>query len=86
MAFTTVDFVDVSAAVVDSVVLLLYHRMFPNGGNWSRFVNPFCGRTAGFLGFTTGRPHACDVLWIGVFGRGVRRSRYISALSVLLRV
>ncbi len=44
------------------------------------------GAGLGCFGFTVGFPHACDVLWPKVFGRGVRRSRHISALSVLLCV
>jgi hypothetical protein len=55
-ASAPVDFVDVSGNVVDTVVLRLYHRMFPNGGNWSRFVNPCCGRTARILRLHNGAP------------------------------
>ena len=87
MAFATVDFVDVSGVVVDAVVLRLYHRMFPNGGNWSRFVNPCCGRTARILRLHNGAPTCVRCLVDrGIRPRSETQSPYQRALCSVARL
>ena len=88
MAFATVDFVDVSGVVVGSVVLRLYHRMFPNGGNWTRFVNPCCGRTSRVLRLHNGEPTctACLGAKHKIWPRSSRQSPYQRALCSVARL
>jgi hypothetical protein len=88
MAFATVDFVDVSGVVVDSVVLRLYHRIFPNGGSWSRFVNPCCGRTSRVLRLHNGAPTctACLGAKHKIWPRSSRQSPYQRALCSVARL
>jgi hypothetical protein len=35
------------------------HRFFPNGGGWSFYFCPGCGRRARFLRLVDGRPKCC---------------------------
>ena len=87
MAFATVDFVDVSGAVVDAVVLRLYHFTFPSGGGWSRFVNPCCGRTSRILRLHDGEPTCVRCLGArGIWPRSSRQSPYQRALCSVARL
>jgi hypothetical protein len=82
-----IDFVDVSGVVVDAVVLRLYHRMFPNGGNWSRFVNPCCGRTSRILRLHNGEPTCVRCLVDrGIRPRSQTQSPYQRALGSVARL
>ena len=88
MTSATVDFIDVSGAVIDAVVLRLYHRVFPNGGNWSRFVNPCCGRTSRVLRLHNGAPTctACLGAKHKIWPRSSRQSPYQRALCSVARL
>ena len=88
MASAAVDFVDVSGTVVDTVVLRLYHRIFPNGGNWSRFVTPCCGRTARILRLHNGAPTCTTCLETvhKIWPRSWTQSIYQRALCSVARL
>jgi hypothetical protein len=87
MLSAPVDFVDVSGVVVSVVVLRLYHFMFPNGGGWSRFVSPCCGRTARVLRLHNGAPTCARCLVDrGIRPRSHTQSPYQRALCSVARL